>query len=146
MITGIGRELTQLSERRHSVHLSGHHEVEHCDVGLALLYPGESFDPIRSFGYLIALAGEQRADHPPDIRLVVGDENDGHLRGAILRSCARRSELARFSRASPFGEELGGESLSLRDSLHFDRDCLEGLLNPLEPSGNLRRYAWLPGF
>jgi len=81
----IRRDIAQPAERRHSVELAWHHEVDERDVGLSLPHPGDCFDSARRFRYFVAFTREQRADHAPNAGLIVGDEDNGHLCRAIGR-------------------------------------------------------------
>jgi len=81
----IRRDIAQPAECRHSVELARHHEIDQRDVRLSLPHPGDCFDSARRFRYFVAFTREQRADHAPNVRLIVGDEDYGHLCSAIGR-------------------------------------------------------------
>src|SRR6267378_178642 len=93
----------------------------------------------------VALTGEQRTDHAPNVRLIVGDEDYGHLRRAIRRRSRGWLNLPPIADASPFRQQLRGESLPLGDSLDLDRNSFERLLDPLETPGNFAWNAWILG-
>jgi len=71
--------VAQPRQGRHAIQLTRHHEVYERDVGLSLPHPRDCFDTVRRLDDFVAFARQQRADHPTNVRLVVGDQDDRHL-------------------------------------------------------------------
>ena len=137
----VGQRFAHARQRRHPVQLSRHHEVEQQHVRLGLERARESRGSVVRVAHFVPLGAQQRADHAPNVRLVVDDQNARHR---ALRRRVRARETALL-----VGHELGREALRLGDALDLDGDRFDGLLDALEPRRHVgrlwRRQLW-PAF
>ncbi len=77
----VRHSLSKRREHAHAVELSGHHEIDEREVGLGFDRERDAARAVRRLAHLVALGGEERADHPADVRLVVDDEYRWHAGG-----------------------------------------------------------------
>ena len=56
-----------------------HHQVEHHAVGHALAEQGKRLDPVRRETHVEAHVLEGKPEHHPDVRVVIDDEDLGHV-------------------------------------------------------------------
>jgi hypothetical protein len=96
----------------------------------------------------MTLACQQCADHPANVRLVIDNEDSCHAVSGAWRFTVRTGcgggGLSGGKRAatSSFAQKLGREPLTLGDSLYFDGDCINCLLDSLESARNLGWNLW----
>ena len=101
MITGTsGLARVDGLEHLHAAEL-GHHEVGDDHVGAVLLELGEALLAVLGDGDLVAVAAEQGGEHLAQVRLVVDDQDLGHVGRAghdAGRAHARQEERPELGR------------------------------------------------
>ena len=77
-------------QRLEAVH-AGHLDVEEDEIGRLLLGERHAFRPARRLEHVVALVLEDHPHRPPDLRLVVYDQNARLHRGTVLRITSQTS-------------------------------------------------------
>lgn len=68
----------QLLKRCHAVQLARHHEVQQHNVGVIVSRARNALRTAARVYYLVTFRREKGADHPPNIGLVIDDEDRCH--------------------------------------------------------------------
>ena len=84
----IRASLAELGQQRESVQVTRHHQVDQRDIRFDGEGQCETRRTVGRVAHVVPFGAQQRADHPPDVRLVINDQYAGHAPSVAVRGAS----------------------------------------------------------